>query len=310
MVRFTVPTCDYLTVTTPSDPGGLIANNLLSLLSDLPGLTCVRPRQWRVASYDGSLFSIFRRGRVVIFTASGGALQALRDHNLFSEYLSTLASEGAHRVTRLDVALDIAKEASKTVVSLYRKGINNPKAFHLGKKAAPVRNHHSLSKITGLETGTTYFGGRSAEITARVYDKREEQVTFQRKPDPGPMLRYELTVTNKVFPTLRDAYEPEALFWHFMAPDILKKPSGVKNWEPHGEGFSTTVSSRNPLERLARRLEHSPEFADLCATVRNLPQGVFILCQHLATQGITVRPTNKTGLDPKKQHLLNRSTSF
>ena len=294
MVPFSVPTCDYLTVTVPLELSDLVARQVRSVLSHLPGLLCSQERRWRVTGYSGSLFTLYRRGKVAIFTASGGALQALRDHDLFEDYLLALSSEVVHRVTRLDAALDFASEASRTVTSLYRKGLNDSQAFHLGQKAAPVRSVHHRSRLTGLETGTTYIGGDHAEVKARVYDKRE-LVVKDRDPDPGPLLRYELTVTDKIQPSLRDASDPTALFWHFMSPGILKKPRGVPGWEPGGEGFSVTASpGLDPLKALARRIEYSAEFSDICTAVRLLPHGVFTFCRELIKHGIVLVPSEDT----------------
>ena len=294
MVPFSVPTCDYLTVTIPLDVSDLVARQVRDILSYLPGLTCTQDKRWHVVGYSRSMFLFMRRGKVAIFSASGSALQALRDHDLFQEYLMVMATEGAHRVTRLDAALDFATEASPTVMSLYRKGLRNTKAFHLGQKAAPVRGTYSRSEITGFETGTTYIGSKQAEIKARVYDKREEQVAT-REPDPGPMLRYELTVTSKVLPSLKDAFDPTALFWHFISPDVLKKPKGIPVWVPGGEGFSIgDTPSLHPLKAFARRLEYSTEFSDLCTSARLIPKGVLVLCQALVKQGIEVIPPVNT----------------
>jgi hypothetical protein len=42
--------------------------------------------------------------------------------------------------------------------------------------------------------------------------------------------RYELTFKKDVGPTLRDAAEPERIFWNYASPVLLKRPAGVPKW--------------------------------------------------------------------------------
>jgi len=116
----------------------------------------------------------------------------------------------------------------------------------------------------GRKTGTWYAGNRrDSEITCRVYDKAQEAHDKRGELMP-PRTRCELTVKKGANPTLRDAAEPERLFWHYMSPAILKRPQGVPEWSSGwGEGWVMERTELLPAMRLKRRIEDSPELAAL-----------------------------------------------
>ena len=98
-------------------------------------------------------------------------------------------------------------------------------------------------------------------------------------------LRYEVTVTGKMGPTLRDAADPTALFWHFAGGTLLPAPDNVPAWCGHGEGFKVDrVVDLLPFQALQRRIECSPEVEDLVMLADRLgPSGASTL-NRLLTQ--------------------------
>lgn len=97
----------------------------------------------------------------------------------------------------------------------------------------------------------------------RVYDKRNERID-RGAGDPGDWVRYELTVTSKHGPTLRDVYDPAPMFWHF-ASGVVAPPRGlVDNWTGHAAGFDLPPRPElSPMELYKRQLETSHELARL-----------------------------------------------
>ena len=70
--------------------------------------------------------------------------------------------------------------------------------------------------------------------------------------------------------SLKDAWEPAPVFWHFMAgvlEGIVTRPSNVPAWVPGGDSVGFALPPRSvldPVQRLERRLEHSSDLPDLC----------------------------------------------
>jgi len=186
--------------------------------------------QWRGPSGSG-LVRIEQRRRggnsYGKLSASGEILAHLRACGLFLDYLAALSGV-PHRITRLDCALD-TEEDGADVVRRYRRRYGRSCRVRLSHKA--VRSwFYTSAREDGRETGTFYVGDRrKAEITARVYDKAQQLAEAKGVCSP-PRTRYELTV-RKGLASLRDAAEPDRLFWHYMAPGLLRRPAGVPAWE-------------------------------------------------------------------------------
>jgi hypothetical protein len=59
--------------------------------------------------------------------------------------------------------------------------------------------------------------------------------------------------------TLRDAWDPSPVFWHYASPDLLRAPAGVVPWVPYGEGFHLEPrADLSPGLLLQRRVEADP----------------------------------------------------
>lgn len=210
------------------------------------------------------------RGAVVVTYAtrygkisfSGGACEALRATGIWPEMLFALGSS-PHKVTRLDCALDLAVDAADVIDQLTERYPLGSVA--LGRKFLSVTKMLE-TRADGRESGTYYIGHRTAaRATGRVYDKRLE-VLKRTGVDIGHHLtRFEMTARKDYGATLRDAYEPAALFWHIASPALLNKPAGVPVWSSGGDltGWDFEPRERVPYEVLTQRVEWSAEIEAL-----------------------------------------------
>lgn len=244
--------CDWLDVTTPADRehdlratlGPLICGAGGSKLSD--------------DLYDlgvGKIKLGFVRG-IFRVSVSGACIRVLEIQGLWGNFLSELG-DGPHRVTRLDAAVDLdidGADALDTLLAAYPRG-------HVRLSRRPIAVSEFLkTRPDGRKTGTWYAGHRStAEITCRVYDKAWQMLETQKQLLP-PRTRVELTVRKGC--TLRDAYEPARVFWHYIAPAVLERPQGIPEWSSGwAEGWTMERVELLPAQRLKRLIERSPDLA-------------------------------------------------
>jgi hypothetical protein len=240
------PFCDRLTVSAPRTHDAALKDVGESYGSALGGML-MRPGMWTLPM-GGS------------FEASGAALRALREAHIFGDYLMALG-ELPIRVTRLDATLDLPQRAAPEIHRLYDKAVKG--RVRLSRKAvdkSAVVQMFSRPRYDGepLDTGTVYIPSRRlsrADQYVTVYDKRQERLS-RGCDDPGPLTRYEATAGRGLGATLGDAYDPTAIFWHIMAPDILQAPPGVPQWTPGGETWRVVPKTPpTPAERLQRFLD-------------------------------------------------------
>lgn len=215
---------------------------------------------WR--SGDGTV-KAKRYRQVMAVGASGSMLAALRFAGAFAAYLSALGSV-PHRVTRLDASKDVVTPTAPVIASLVERASGEAGIRLTRKRITPSDVTRLVSRQPdGSDSGTVYLGGRAAEVRACIYDKRLERMQ-NGLCDVGPLTRYELRLKSQVGVTLRDAYEPDRLFWHFMSPDILPVKSSPGEWSPGPGGFAVDWPDMpSPLARLHRRVESSDEVAAL-----------------------------------------------
>lgn len=256
------PFCDYLNVTSPKDNGDLIMDALKPLLDAL-GASEVAEGIYKYG-LKGGTFKYSKRGQVVIFSASGGFLQTLRERGLFGDYLSALASF-PHRVSMLHATVDFLIEPSEIVQRVKRLGQEGEIA--LTRKSIPPKFVHSLLSLNaaGVETGTVYLGNRkNADVWAKVYDKQHERLS-KGFEDPGAILRVEIAVQSDVGATLRDAFNPLALFYNFASSSLVEPPLDVPAWSANGEGFVLDEKPSNLTyeQRLKSILEGSLDVSRL-----------------------------------------------
>lgn len=250
--------CDWLDVTfSPTDaPLGELRAFFDSIGGEVLSSAGDDRQSWRL----GGVLVLDERARFVRVSASGLVLEYMRERSAFFSFLAILG-EQPHAVTRLDACVDSESPGHLVVGDLWRR---HPRTVNLTRKAVPTKRIVSTTN-DGHESGTFYAGHRTAaKVTARVYDKRLERIE-RGGYDPGhDWTRYELTVRKDVGATLRDAAQPERIFWHFMAPALLKAPQGVDPWDSGwGTGWEYRPPDIAPYERLRRRVDASGEIARL-----------------------------------------------
>lgn len=260
---------DYLNVTVPDTDSRSVTESLLEIVSSVGA----------VAAHKG-LYKLSGRGTLKLggkpgyelYSASGGLLEALREHGMYSTYL-TVFGEVPHRVTQLHVAHDVYDlDAPKLLQALYRRADGQP-GIHLTRKRAQPKQIMAPGR-DGRTTGTVYLGTRKSEAWAKVYDKAQERWDRAREEWP-PCVRFELSVSGKAGVSLRDAYSPESIFWHYMRDVLGPPPSDVPDWEPGAQGFSLPSKvSLLPAEALRRLVESSPQLEQMLDLSRQLgPHG-------------------------------------
>lgn len=215
--------CDWLDVTYAPDntPERVVLDVL-----QMAGAECLNSDDngaaWRVG--DG-IFKLQRKSTFHRYSASGAVLEHLRMQGFYMDYLSAL-SESPHAITRLDAAHDVLTDAAPIIAKLRKR---YPHECNLSRKALRTKSILE-ARADGKESGTWYVGHKSkGRITARVYDKQLQMLNVHGVKIPATT-RYELTFKKDVGPTLRDAAEPERLFWHYASPVLLKRPTGVPEW--------------------------------------------------------------------------------
>lgn len=270
--------CDWLDVTAPPSEEYRLLQELGLVFAAADGLK-LSPELYEVGSGKvklGTSRGVFRA------SISGSSIRTLEVNGLWGNVLSVLG-EGPHRVTRLDAARDMAYDGADALAllrSAYPRG-------EVRLTQRPIKVTEMLcTRSDGRQTGTWYAGHRSgAEVTCRVYDKAQ-QLLDTRGEDGPPTTRVELTVRKGPGPTLRDAYEPERIFWHFVAPAILTRPKSVPDWSNGwAEGWRMERSEILPADALKRRIAYSGEIAAIADLADSLgPTG-----RHMAVRLIAER---------------------
>jgi len=250
---------DYLSVTMTEDSYELVMSEVMPLLGTL-GIAGAHEGLMKLIN-GGSLKMGATRGGVHHVSGSGAFLDALRAHNLYQNYLHILGSV-PHRVTRLDVAHDVYCDSPRVLKRLQRRAYKGD--IQLTRKK--IDPHTQVKNIMGLDregrsTGTLYLGPPKPQVvSAKIYDKRHERWSRAGKDIPAT-LRYELKLGRKAHVSLRDAWEPDPVFWHYMS-DLLPAPEGVPQWTPHGEGFHLPPGIEVLPAQSLKRLVETSDLAD------------------------------------------------
>lgn len=251
-----IPFCDWLSTSFARDDCDALVSQLVPVIDAAGGYLDSQTQGTSLYRLDDGTIRAAPTHGVFSVSASGIALSRLRSRGVFGDYLAALGGF-PHRVTGVHATLELPQDAAPVVAAVAAKG--RAGLIALSRKSVPaehVMTHLGLDAL-GVLTGTVYIGSPKAEVRAAVYDKRHERMS-KGYPDPGPLLRYELRCRSKLGATLRDAYDPESLFFHFAAPDLLPVAQGVHPWSPHGEGFALEKRQVfTPAELMKRRLEAS-----------------------------------------------------
>lgn len=258
--------CDWLQVTVPEESWRELRAGVAPVLDSI-GCEVAHDAEgetlWRAGAGQSGTVQARRVRNVRSIGASGAVLAGLRLHNLLGEYLSRLGSV-SHRVTRLDATLDRVEPTPPVIERLVRASVSDEGLRLSRKRIDPARVRRYVTRTAqGEDTGTIYLGAKDADVQAKVYDKRQERID-RGLLDCGPLTRYEITLRKSTGVTLRDAYDPAAVFWHYAAPALLDRPAGVPEWVAHGSGFELPpVELPLPAARLLRRVDTSAELRDI-----------------------------------------------
>lgn len=230
------------------------------------GRTLWRRPDPRPGCRGGTVDSRVRSG-VRVVSATGSALAAFRSVGVFLRYLAALGNV-PHRVTRLDASLDVPGDAAPVVRGLAQRGQSG--GLKLTRKAVPAGSVTSLfsTRFDGELSGTVYVGARHSDVRLCVYDKAmEREQAGDLIGSADHRVRYELRLGSGAQITLRDAAEPEPVFWHYMR-NVLDVPDAVPAWSPRAEGFAIDRPPPLPAaERIRRRVAASADIGDLLALV-------------------------------------------
>lgn len=253
--------CDYLNITVPEGHSDSVRAELLSIVS-ATGAIAVNRGLYRVAT--GGTFKHEEKRGFHFFSASGDMLASLRGFGAFSSYLSAIG-DAPHNVSLMHVAHDVPGSDSPTVLKHLVKKARSTGGIRLTRKKLNPQTQ-VLTMLSqgrdGRDTGTVYLGRRGAEVWSKVYDKQHQLFQVMGREVP-PCTRYELSVSSKAGASLRDAYEPEAIFWRFMS-EVLPAPENAPDWVAGGAGFSLPPKvSYLPSEALKRLVEGSAQLTQM-----------------------------------------------
>lgn len=271
---------DYLSVTMSGESNMSVLDDLTPILGNL-GVSSAIGGLYKLHT-GGTLKTGPTRGSAHHVSASGGFLEALRAQGLWATYLSVLG-DVPHRITRMDVAYDVLCDAPKHLlrfkrkveagkVSLTRKKLNLRTEF----KAIVSRDQF------GNESGTVYVGPKKTQTAGlRVYDKSKEQYDRHGYLLPST-LRWELVLGRKSRVSLRDAWEPDPVFWHYMK-DLLPCPAGVPEWRPYGGELSLPARATLLPAVSMKRLVESSDAVSRLLHLADLsgPNGFDLLVRYL-----------------------------
>ena len=270
--------CDFVGLSVPET----VASDVLaevSLVLNAIGCLQVNDLLWRDSS--GGTFRYEARRGFSTFGASGAMLGALRERGLYNDFFLPFVGV-PHRITRLDIAHDVARDSPALLKRLYSKA----RSGSVGLTRKKLRGHQIRKLFSpgldGRDTGTVYLGSPTAEVKARIYDKAFERYCKAGIEPIGPLTRYELTITNKGGASLSDVFSPSAAFWHYMG-DVLRRPANAPDWSPSDSGFDLPKrSSLLPYEILSRKVADSAEIGNLLSLASDCgPMGLETLIRKI-----------------------------
>lgn len=251
---------------------------------------------WRFPSCEvKNSILVVRRTTHHMVSLSGGALLHLRTVGAWYDEVFSLLGSVPHTVSKLEIAHDLPVDGADTIEELQQL-VPGESSKLLGRKALPVEWFLAQRDFDQRYTGTMYIGrGTNARLKLKVYDK-----AFERRSNASililPTTRYELTFMKDYKGggiSLRDAYEPERLFWDGMPEYLLSPPANVEPWSAaDGVGWSAgSKVVRLPSEVLSRRLEDSPELEALARIADDMgPNGrVWLLRRIAQSLGVEVQ---------------------
>lgn len=265
---------------------------------------------WRYPSCEvKNSIHVARRSTHHLVSFSGGSLGHLRAVGAWFDEVFSILGSVPHTVSKLEIAHDVPRDGADSICDL-RALVPGETSKLLGRKALPVEWFLAQRDSDGRYTGTMYIGrATTARLKLKAYDK-----AFERRVNAGilllPTTRYELTFMKDYKGggiSLRDAYEPERLFWDGMPGELLTPPDGVAPWSAaDGVGWSAGPKVvRLPTEVLSRRVEDSAEIDVLLRLADGMgPNGrVWLARRLLERMGV-----NATGPLENVSHALDEAS--
>lgn len=287
--------CDYLSVTMPKDEWFHAKQEIEPILDEI---LCVKMQDDKAGAYYkgeecGKLQAGFRAG-VVWVQASGGLLASLRAAHLLNNYLMVFGVR-PHRVTRLDATVDLPHDTPPEIERLYGACVAGQVCL-TRKRIDPkqVEKWIGPSLYGGEDTGTIYMGSKAAEVRPLVYDKRQERIKHTGQDIGYSLTRYECRISGKMGPSLRDAVQPASIFFHYMSPSILTRPTEVTEWKPYLGGYEMPKQQILPYESLKRRIETSHDLVRLVQLAQECgPSGIELLISQIRKLAADSQPPRK-----------------
>lgn len=277
-VRRSEPFADWLDVTC--SPACSFISDLMDFL-DLSGCSIEFSDKKSVSYSVGyGILRLETKDRFHRASASGKCIDWLKAQGLFRDYVNILGSVG-HKVTRLDVAVDVCVDAPLVLRELESVYPNDTMFF--GRKGLRITRLYSAREGDLAQTGTWYAGHKSsARVTCRVYDKQNE-ILVKQGLKVLPLTRFEITFRKDYGCSLFDVLMPKSLFYSHSTP-ILSPPDGFnEDWESRGtvpwvsEPVDTTVT----VSDFDRRISLSPDFQRLVELASRFgPNGKAVLMRH------------------------------
>lgn len=268
--------CDDLRISVPESQWPDLHDAVMPVLDALGAsveYASLEKSAWR---FGGGTLHAKHCGAVWSLSCSGAFLAGLRAGRLFGQYLAAIGSV-PHTVTGLHATIDVPVDSPPVLAALLDKAYSSD-GIRLTRKRVLTRHvqRHISRRADGEDSGTVYFGGRSAEVRCVVYDKRLQMLDVAGVDIGEPRTRYELRLRSGVGVSLRDAMNPSSVFWHFMDPEFLTAPPSVAAWSAYGE--PAALPPRNQFtgyERLASRVYRSDDLAKLIALAESCgPRGL------------------------------------
>ena len=232
-----VPFCDYLNLTLPAYTLEPITFQL-AYLFEVAGMSSFDNGITYQLDSNSGAFKIKTNSRYITLSASGGILQHFRDLGLFNEFISIL-TEYPHKITRLDATADFYVPYAPDYIKTIKNAAMASKIDLTRKSLDPKKDVKVFMGLNeqGDETGTVYLGNRiTHSVYAKVYDKGFER---QSKGfiSSGQLIRVEFTLKSDTGISLRDAHNPENVFYHYASRSLVTPPPHFTGWVSNQTGY-------------------------------------------------------------------------
>lgn len=267
MATITPVYCDKVQATANPSTFAETAIAMSDLVESLGGRTENNTETYRqVYMPNGGLILCTVKNKVSIFTINGKACAELRLMKKFNQALQVIGSY-PHRVTNIHAKVDLFTNSTAKQLRKLGKLIKTQDVW--GYPEIDIQQFPNL-RPDGERPNNLVFPKykKPTEVRRVYYDKSLESYESLLKNNkdaeyvPEEKLSVELRVTNRATRkglSLRDASEPEPLYWHYQTdcPLVGKhKPKKVADWETFGSEFESSIIRRTPDQKLTDLLTY------------------------------------------------------